>query len=107
VRILIDERIDEEFRHLAPGHDCQTARYAKLSGLKNGKLLSAAEASGFDVIVTVDQNMPYQQNLTGRTISLIVLCAPTNRMSTLKPLIPAALSALASIQLGQVVVISA
>jgi hypothetical protein len=98
--------IDEEFRHLFPGHDCQTARYAKLSGLKNGKLLSAAEDACFDVILTVDQNMPYQQNLSGRTISLIVLCAPTNQISALQPLIPSALAVLRFIERGEVVVIS-
>jgi hypothetical protein len=52
MRLLIDECIDERLRHLFPGHDCQTARYAKLAGLKNGELLSTAEAAGFEVLVT-------------------------------------------------------
>jgi hypothetical protein len=43
VRILIDECVDERVRLLFPGHDCQTARFAKLAGLKNGRLLDAAE----------------------------------------------------------------
>jgi hypothetical protein len=49
MRILIDECIDERFRNALPGHDCQTARYAKLAGLKNGDLLTAAESAKFDV----------------------------------------------------------
>jgi hypothetical protein len=58
MRVLIDECIDERLRHEFPGYNCQTARYAKLAGLKNGRLLSAAEAAGFDVIITVDQESP-------------------------------------------------
>jgi len=40
-----------------PGHHCETARFAKLSGLKNGRLLDAAEAAGFDVLITVEQHI--------------------------------------------------
>ena len=65
MRILIDECIDERFRNAFPGHDCQTARYAGLAGLQNGDLLAAAEIAKFDVFVTVDQGIAYQQNLTG------------------------------------------
>jgi predicted nuclease of predicted toxin-antitoxin system len=102
MRLLLDECIDERLRHSFPGHDCETARYAKLAGLKNGKLLAAAEAAGFDVIVTVDQNIPYQQNLDDRKIALLILCAPTNRRSDLQRLIPAALGVLGTIQPGQI-----
>jgi len=66
MRLLIDECIDERLRHLFPDHDCQTARHVKLAGLKNGDLLSAAEAAGFEVIITVDQSFSFQQNLSGR-----------------------------------------
>ncbi len=61
MRILIDECVDQRLRLLFPGHDCETAAYAKLSGLKNGALLAAAEAAGFEVIVTTHQEVPYQQ----------------------------------------------
>jgi hypothetical protein len=53
MRLLLDECIDERLRYEFPGHECQTARYAQLAGLKNVRLLLAAEAAGFDVIVTV------------------------------------------------------
>jgi hypothetical protein len=69
MRLLIDECVDERLRFLFPGHDCQTARFANLAGLKNGRLLEAAEAAGFDVLITVDQNIPDQQNLTGLRMS--------------------------------------
>lgn len=77
---LIDECIDERLQNSFSGHECQTARYAKLAGLKNGELLSAAESAGFDVLVTVDQSIPDQQNLLGRKIALMILVAPTNRL---------------------------
>ena len=94
MRLLLDECIDERLRHAFSGHDCQTARYAHLAGLKNGRLLLAAESAGFNVIITVDQNIPDQQKLVGRSIGLLIICAPTNRLRGVTPLIPAALAAL-------------
>jgi predicted nuclease of predicted toxin-antitoxin system len=103
MRLLIDECIDERLRLLFPGYDCQTARYAKLAGLKNGHLLEAAEAAGFDVLITVDQHIPDQQNLTGRKIALVILCAPTSRRRDLTAIRPDALKALSSINPGAVI----
>jgi predicted nuclease of predicted toxin-antitoxin system len=103
MRLLIDECVDERLRLLFPGHDCQTARFANLAGLKNGRLLDAAEAAGVDVLITVDQNIPDQQDLAGRRISLVILCGPTNRLRDLKLLVRAAISALRSIGQGDVV----
>lgn len=103
MRLLIDECVDERLRLLFPGHDCQTARFANLAGLKNGRLLDAAEAAGFDVLITVDRSIPDQQNLTGRNISLLILHGPTNRLLDLQGLVPAAISALRSIGRGEVV----
>ncbi len=100
MRLLFDECIDERLRHLFSDHDCQTARFANLAGLKNGRLLDAAEALGFDVLITVDQNIPDQQNLTQRRISVIILCGSTNR--DLIPLVPATVLALTSIRHGEV-----
>lgn len=94
--------MDQKLRLLFTNHDCQSAAYAKLSGLKNGVLLAAAEAAGFQVLITTDQEIPYQQNLEGRQISILVLCARTNRLADLKLLVPAAQLSLQSIQPGQV-----
>jgi hypothetical protein len=74
-----------------------------LAGLKNGRLLDAAESAGFDVLITVDRNIPDQQNFGGRNISVIILCGPTNRLRDLEPLIPAILASLVSIGRGNVV----
>jgi hypothetical protein len=101
MRLLIDECIDQRLRLAFPAHDCQTAGFAGLAGLKNGRLLDAAETAGFEVLITVDQNIPDQQNLEGRRISLLILCARTNRLHDLEPLVPAANLALASNGAGQ------
>ena len=106
MRLLIDECVDEHLRHLFRDHDCQTARYAGLAGLSNGDLLAAAEAAGFDVVVTVDQNIPFQQNLESRTIAVLILCGSTNRLRDLQKIVPAALEALGSIKPGNAVRIS-
>ena len=103
MRLLIDECVDERLRLLFSGHECQTARFASLAGLKNGQLLDAAEAAGFDVLITVDQNIPDRQDLAGRRISLVILCGPTNRLRDLEPSAPAATAALRSIGPGDVV----
>ena len=71
--------------------------------MKNGCLLEAAEAAGFDVLITVDQNIPDQQNLSGSKVSILILCGSTNRLLDLTPLVPAAISALAAIGRGNVV----
>jgi hypothetical protein len=103
MRILVDECIDERLRNFVPGHDCQTARYAGLAGFKNGDLLTAAEAAGFEVLLTVDQGITYAQNLKPREIAIVVFRAKSNRLKDLLPHIAATLVQLESIKPGQIV----
>ena len=103
MRVLIDECIDERFRNHLPGHDCQTVRYAGLAGRKNGELLTAAETARFDVFVTTDQGIEYQQNLTGRNIAIIIFRTKSNRLRDLLPHAPACLAHIESVQPGQIV----
>src|SRR5437879_2716219 len=105
MRLLLDECVDVRLRQHFPGYECQTAQYAGVAGLKNGRLLDAAEQAGFDVIVTTDREIPNQQNFAGRKIALLILCAPTNRLPDLLELVPAALAALATIQPGKVIAV--
>ena len=106
MRILLDECIDERFRNSFPAYDCQTARYAGLAGLQNGELLKAAEAANFDVFLTVDQGFEYQQNLTARTIAIIIFRTNSNRLKDLLPHVPACHAGLASIKPSEIVRIS-
>ncbi|SRR6266403_3861034 len=71
MRVLIDECIDERLRNSFPTHECHTARFAAFAGLRNGELLGAAESGQYHVLVTVDQGLEYEQNLTGRRLAII------------------------------------
>jgi hypothetical protein len=77
MRLLIDECLTSDCGYCFQATTAQTARFAKLAGLKNGQLLDATEAAGFDILVTVDQSMADQQKLVGRRISLVILCGPS------------------------------
>jgi hypothetical protein len=70
-------------------------------------LLTQAEAAGFSVFLTGDQNLEFQQNLSKRRLGVVVLCAESNALEELLPLIPAALTAIESVQTGQVVRVEA
>jgi hypothetical protein len=70
--------------------------------LKHGELLRAAEAAGFELTVTTDQKIPYQQNLGDRNIAIMIFCAPTNKRRDLERLLPAAVEALADVRAGEV-----
>ena len=72
----------------ASGFDCTTVQEAGWSGKENGELLALADAS-FDVVVTIDRNLRYQQNLTGRRIALLIVRARSNRVVDLEPLFSA------------------
>jgi hypothetical protein len=73
------------------------------AGLKNGELLIKAETAQYTVFVTGDRNLAFQQNLSKRQLAVVVLCAPSNALEDLLPLVPAALAAIDHIQPGQLV----
>lgn len=107
MRVLLDECLNHRLRNYLVGQECQSARYAGFGGLKNGELLRAAEEVGFDVLLTVDRGIPYQLNLTGRKIAVIVFRAKSIALEDLLPLVPRCLDLLVSIRPGEVVTISA
>ena len=75
MKVLLDENIPHDLRpHLAQ-HETYTVAYLGWAGLKNGHLLATAEAKGFEVLVTGDLSMSYQQNLTGMRIAIVSLSA--------------------------------
>jgi hypothetical protein len=74
LRILFDKNVPVGVRRFLSAHDVRTFNYTGWPvQLENGALLAAAEEAGFDVLVTSDQNIRYQQNLGGRKIALLVL----------------------------------
>lgn len=104
MNLLLDECVTNDLKADLVGHKVSTIDDAGLKGLKNGELLEAASAT-FDVLVTVDQNLQFQQNLKNFDVAVLVLKARRSAYSFLKPLIPAALDALKNIETGEIVVI--
>jgi hypothetical protein len=102
MRILLDECLPRPLKRAITGHTTFTVPEYGWAGTKNGALLRLAEQS-FDVFITADQNVQYQQNLQSATLCMVVLVAPDTRLATLLPLIPKLLDALTTIQPGQVV----
>ena len=97
MRLLLDESVPVKLKRLLPDHVVQTVIDMGWSGVKNGELLALA-AERFDAFVTVDKNLPYQQNLAALPLAVIVLDAVTNELSVLSPLVPALVITLASLK---------
>jgi hypothetical protein len=103
MKVLLDECIPRRFKNALPDHECQTVPEAGFAGQKNGVLLSLAEAAGFDLFFTMDKGLQYQQNLTGRSIAVLIIRARSNRLEDLLPHLEACRSIMSSIRPGQVI----
>ena len=73
MRVLLDENLDHRLRRHLGAHEVFTASFRGWDGLKNGKLLEAAEGDGFEILVTGDQTLCYEQNLTRRRLAIVAL----------------------------------
>ena len=102
MKVLLDECVPRKLRRELADHEVLTVTERGWSGIKNGKLLTLAEVE-FDVFLTVDQNLKYQQNLKAFNIGVILLVARNNRLKTLLPLMPEAKEALENIRAGDFV----
>jgi len=78
--VLLDENLPQKLRLLLIGHTVVTTVYQGWAGKSNGSLLATAEEAGFDVFVTADQGINYQQNMNSRTIALVVLSTNKNSL---------------------------
>ena len=87
MRILLDESLPRALARLLPEHDVRTVAAMGWTGKRNGELLQLA-ATDFDAPLTADQNLEHQQNLDALPIGVIVLVAPTNRIQSLRLLLP-------------------
>jgi hypothetical protein len=106
VRIFLDECVDWRLGRELTGHQVATARQMGWTSISNGELLVLA-SSEFDVFVTVDRNLSFQQNLGATAIAVIVLHAPTNRLADLRLLVPRLLAVIPSAEAGRVTVVAA
>jgi hypothetical protein len=102
-KLLLDECIPKKFKHHMLGHECVTVPEVGWAGQKNGALLSLAEQAGFQVFITLDQGIGYEQNLSGRRIGVILIRAKSSRLEDLIPHAAEILAAMDSIGPGQIV----
>jgi len=98
LKVLLDENLPHQLRTHLPDHEVFTAVYVGFGGFKNGELLKAAEAAGYDALLTGDLSLEYQQNIAGRKIAIVSLSA--NSWRIVQHHIPAIAGAIATAQSG-------
>ena len=105
MRLLLDECVPARLRRSLPRHQVSTVVVEGWSGVKNGKLLALA-AANFDAFITVDKNLPYQQNTTTLPIAVLVLDCVSIELPYLVPLVPALEAALSNLVKGSFVLVA-
>jgi hypothetical protein len=103
MKVLLDECVPRRFKNSLFGHDCRTVPEEGLAGKKNGDLLALAEQAGFQVFLTLDRGIEYQQNLDPRTIAVVIVRTKSSQLTELLIHVPDLLRLLESIQPGQLV----
>ena len=103
MKILFDHNLDRRLKNHFSGYESATTQELGWADVLNGELLSFAERDGFDVLLTADSNIKNQQNLTSRSIAILILRAFDNRLTTHLEMISDIISAMARIRSGQVV----
>jgi Domain of unknown function (DUF5615) len=94
VLVLLDEQLPRHLARELRGHDVSTVQQQGWAGLKNGDLLRSAADAGFEVFVTADRGLEFQQNLSQARLGIILLAAPSNALEDLLPLVPGLLTAI-------------
>lgn len=107
MKVLLDECVPRALKRAAPpgAHTFVTVQEAGWVGKKNGELLELAERE-YDVLITLDTNLQYQQNLAGHRIAVVVLRAKSNRLAELLPLFAACIKSLDTIRQGEIIHVS-
>jgi hypothetical protein len=103
MRLLLDECVPRKLKYHLTGIDCRTVPEAGLGGIKNGELLTRAEETGFDVFLTLDRGIEYEQNLRKRHIAILVILVKSSRLEDLLVHKGKISEALASVQPGSLV----
>ena len=98
MKILLDECVPWPLAKHLVGHDCQSVQLCGWAGIKNGELLRLAEGR-FDLFISSDQNLTYQQNLAGRRIAILLLS--TNKLRRILAAVDSIRSAISALQSGE------
>jgi len=104
VRVLLDECLPRRLKRELVGHDARTVPEMGWASKRNGELLAMAAAE-FDVFLTVDRNLSYQQDVSTFNIAVVVVVARSNSIDGLRPLASRILEALADVQRGRVTLV--
>jgi hypothetical protein len=104
-KLLLDECVPRKFKNQLTGHNCVTVPEAGLAGKKNGELLSLAARAGFEVFITLDRGIEFEQNLTPGSIAVVLIRAKSNRLVDLIPRASEVLAVLNSIDPGKLVLV--
>ena len=104
MKVLLDECIDRKFARELTNCEVMTVPQMGWAGVKNGQLLALAAAE-FDVFVTVDRSLSFQQNLSQFDMAIVVLQSTSNRFTDLKPLAPKVMAILPTATKGQATVV--
>jgi len=104
MKILLDESIPQKLRNdFGEEHEVWTVRDKGWLGKKNGELLKLVSDDSFDLFITVDRNLRFQQNLQVLSIRIVVLCSTDNRHETLQRLIPTMFQKLAANEIPTII----
>lgn len=106
MKVLLDESLPRPLKRELSAHEVATVPEMGWAGKDNGELLELASGQ-FDVFITADQGLQYQQNLSGYDIAVVTLVARTNRLEDLKRIIPKLLEVLPGLKAGDVVSLAA
>lgn len=102
MRILLDEQLPRRLARELPGHDVHTVQQLGWAGVRNGELLRRAAVRLFDVFVTADRGLEFQQNLARSRLCVVILVARSNSLKALAPLVPALRQAVLNPGAGEV-----
>ena len=103
MKVLLDECLPKRLKRELPSHEVTRVQEMGWAGIKNGALMHLIQSADFDVFMTIDGNLEYQQNLSAINFAIVVLDAPDNTFDTLRPLMPQVIEALKIIKVREIV----
>ncbi len=106
MRILLDESVPSRLAAMLVGHEAVSVQRRGWSGVKNGKLLALA-ATEFDVLLTADKGIEFQQNLATLPVAVVIMLATSNRIEAMASVVPALLAALTQLAPRTLIKVSA
>ncbi len=105
--VLLDEQLPRHLAREIGGHNVSTVQQRGWAGLKNGELLRVAADAGFEVLVTADRNLQFQQNLSLAQLGIVLFVAPSNALEDLRPLVPKLLATILKASPGRLLRVEA